>query len=104
MQIHARNEMKYTEQMEGSSSTIAETRARVRGVLAHHAQLGMDVASLVDGSDLYEAGMTSRASVGVMLALENEFGVEFPDTMLRRDVFQSIEAIGAAIEQLLAAR
>ena len=39
-----------------------------------------------------------------MLALEGEFDIEFPDSMLRRDVFQSIAAIGGAIEQLLLVR
>jgi acyl carrier protein len=48
--------------------------------------------------------MTSRASVSVMLALEGEFDIEFPDPMLRRDVFQSIEAIGAAVDLLVAKR
>jgi acyl carrier protein len=104
MQVHGRNEMQYTAPMDGSASPSAETRTRVRAVLAHHAQLGIEVTTLEDRSDLYEAGMTSRASVSVMLALESEFDIEFPDTMLRRDVFQSIDAIGAAIEQILAAR
>jgi acyl carrier protein len=77
---------------------------RVRKVVKEQAQLGVDVDALELASDLYEAGMTSRASVSVMLALESEFGVEFPDSMLRRDVFESIEAIGAAVRQLVAGR
>ena len=35
-----------------------------------------------------------------MLALEGEFEVEFPDQMLRRDVFESIAAIDSAVSQL----
>jgi acyl carrier protein len=104
MSVHASNEVMYTASMSDPSSAAAETRARVRAVLAEHAHLGGGAASLADTSDLYEAGMTSRASVSVMLALESEFEIEFPDAMLRRDVFQSIEAIGAAIMQLVAAR
>ena len=94
----------YTERMDGSQAAATETRARVRAVLTEHAHLGIASSALQDASDLYEAGMTSRASVSVMLALESVFEVEFPDTMLRRDVFQSIDAISAAITQLLAAR
>ena len=41
--------------------------------------------------------MTSHASVNVMLALEGEFDIEFPDHMLKRSVFESIEAIRGAI-------
>jgi acyl carrier protein len=38
--------------------------------------------------------------VDVMLALEDQFGVEFPERMLRRSVFQSIDAIAAALTEL----
>lgn len=54
-------------------------------------------------ADLYQAGMTSHASVNVMLALEGEFDVEFPDHMLKRNVFNSIASINAALEELKAA-
>ena len=56
--------------------------------------------TLKDDSDLYEAGMTSHASVNVMLALEGAFDVEFPDRMLRRGVFESVSAIAAALTEL----
>ena len=46
--------------------------------------------------------MTSHASVNVMLGLEAEFDVEFPDAMLKRSVFESVSAIAAALEQLRA--
>jgi acyl carrier protein len=96
--------MEQTEQMTGPTSGPSDTHERIRTVLKEHAQLGVDIAALDRTGDLYEAGMTSRASVSVMLALESEFGIEFPDSMLRRDVFESIEAIGAAVEQLVAKR
>jgi acyl carrier protein len=41
--------------------------------------------------------MTSHASVNVMLALEGEFDVEFPDEMLNRSAFSSIQAICQAV-------
>jgi acyl carrier protein len=47
--------------------------------------------------------MTSHASVNVMLALEGEFDVEFPDHMLKRNVFNSISSISAALDELKAA-
>jgi acyl carrier protein len=45
--------------------------------------------------------MTSHASVSVMLALEDSFGVEFPEHMLRRSTFESIGSIHKAIAELL---
>ena len=35
-----------------------------------------------------------------MVALEDEFGVEFPDSMLKRSVFQSIASIRAAVSEI----
>jgi acyl carrier protein len=35
-----------------------------------------------------------------MLALENEFDVEFPDALLRRDVFESVSSISNALRTL----
>jgi acyl carrier protein len=72
----------------------------IRTILREHGRLSPAIESLGDESDLYEAGMTSHASVNVMLALEGEFGVEFPDRMLRRGVFESIASIQAALEEL----
>jgi acyl carrier protein len=73
---------------------------QIRAILKEHGRLAVDVASLKDDSDLYEAGMTSHASVNVMLALEGAFDVEFPDRMLRRGVFESVSAIAAALTEL----
>jgi acyl carrier protein len=73
---------------------------KVREILKNHARLPVDPSTLSDSADLYDAGMTSHASVNVMLALEEGFDVEFPDRMLTRSVFASIDSICAAIAQL----
>jgi acyl carrier protein len=75
----------------------------IREILREHGRLTPDARSLSDDADLYQVGMTSHASVNVMLALENKFDIEFPDRMLRRGVFGSISAMSAAIEELVAA-
>ncbi len=79
-----------------------DTHAEIRNILKLHAKLTADVDSLGDDSDLYQAGMTSHASVNLMLALEDTFNVEFPERMLRRRLFESIASIRAAIEELTA--
>lgn len=73
---------------------------RVRQVIKDHAGLAADVNSLPDDADLYRAGMTSHASVNVMVALEDTFEVEFPDSMLKRSVFESVDSISTALEQI----
>jgi acyl carrier protein len=72
----------------------------VRDIVKEHGRLSVDVASLGDDDSLYEAGMTSHASVNVMLALEDAFDIEFPDEMLKRSVFESVASISQALAQL----
>ena len=74
--------------------------AAVRDIVKEHGRLAVDVETLADDASLYEAGMTSHASVNVMLALEDTFDVEFPDEMLTRSVFESVASISAALAQL----
>jgi acyl carrier protein len=72
----------------------------IRQLIAQHARLAVDVDTLADDASLYEAGMTSHATVNLMLALEGSFDVEFPDSMLRRSVFESVAAIEAALSEI----
>jgi acyl carrier protein len=72
----------------------------IRQIIAEHGRLPVDVSSLSDEADLYAAGMTSHASVNVMLGLEDHFDIEFPDRMLKRSVFESIGAIASALNEL----
>ena len=74
--------------------------ARIRRILQDHARLDADVESIGMNDDLYQAGMTSHASVNVMLALEDEFSIEFPDHMLKRSAFDSVASIALAVETL----
>jgi len=75
---------------------------KIREILKDHARLSVDTASLAEDDDLYKAGMSSHASVNVMLALEGAFDLEFPDRMLKRRVFESIASIRAAVGELQA--
>jgi acyl carrier protein len=76
--------------------------SEIRQILKEHGRLATDATTLADDADLYQAGMTSHASVNVMLALEVAFDVEFPDHMLKRAVFASISSIRLAIDELSA--
>jgi len=75
---------------------------KIRSILREHGRLSRDVETLAPEADLYQAGMTSHASVNVMLALEGEFDVEFPDHMLKRNVFNTMSSIRAALDELTA--
>lgn len=73
---------------------------QIRAIVAAHARLQADVASLGDDADLYDAGLTSLSTVNLMLALEEHFDVEFVDRMLKRKTFQSIRSLSEAIAEL----
>lgn len=73
---------------------------RIREILAAHARLDTDASALAAGDDLYAAGMSSHASINVMLALEDEFDIEFPETALTRSTFASIERIRSEVKAL----
>ena len=64
-------------------------------------RLHVDVGTLRDNDDLFRAGMTSQATVNLMLAVEDSFDVEFSEPMLRRSTFQSVSAIAGAVRELL---
>lgn len=72
----------------------------IRGVLEEHGRLSVPADSLGDDDDLYQSGLSSHASVNVMLALEDTYEIEFPDALLRKSTFQSVAAIRAALESL----
>jgi acyl carrier protein len=72
----------------------------VRQILRDQGRLAVDVDAIADDANLYEAGMTSHASVNVMLALEDAFDIEFPDELLKRSVFESVAAIRQALQSL----
>lgn len=82
--------------------TIDDIDGRIRDVLRTYGRLNRDVDGLAIDTDLYQSGMTSHASVNVMLALEGAFDVEFPDHMLKRSVFASISSIREALSELMA--
>jgi len=75
---------------------------KIRSILSEHGRFPTDVAGLGDEDDLFQAGMTSHASVNVMLALEDEFDFEFPESMLRKSTFESVAAIRSALVELTA--
>lgn len=72
----------------------------IREILATNAQLREDAATIAADADLFATGMTSHASVNVMLALEDEFDIEFPDEMLTGNHFNTIDNIRTALTKL----
>lgn len=77
---------------------------QIRSIVREHGHLSVDVDELTADASLYQAGLTSHASVNLMLALEDHFGIEFPERMLRRRTFENVAAIKSAVEELTGGR
>ena len=74
--------------------------SKIRDVLSKYGRLPVEIASLSDSDDLHTAGLTSFASVELMMALEEAFDVEFPNQMMSRRHFSSIAAIENALTKI----
>jgi acyl carrier protein len=79
---------------------MSDVGTTIREVLEAQGRLPVTALSLKDDDDLYENGLSSHASVNVMLALEDAFGIEFPDSLLRKATFESVASIREALETL----
>jgi acyl carrier protein len=75
-------------------------KSTIRNILGEVARLDVPLATLADNDDLYAAGLSSLATVHVMLALENAFDIEIPDQMLTRQLFRSVDSLAAAVETI----
>lgn len=73
---------------------------KVREIVIQHGRLGVAADSITATSDLYAAGLSSLTTVHLMLALEDAFNVEFPDRLLSRKTFESVQSITEAIDEL----
>jgi acyl carrier protein len=74
---------------------------RVRQIVIEHGRLPVPPEQITPDADLYAAGLTSLTTVHLMLALEDAFEVEFPDELLSRRTFESVQSIAEVVEDLL---
>lgn len=73
----------------------------IRELLTKVGGLPIAVTDIADDADLYTVGLSSFASVQLMLGLEDKFDIEFPDQFLNRKSFASISAIEQTITSIL---
>lgn len=86
--------------MFSSNEPRGQIGGQIRATLQEVGNLAVDVSSLDEADDLYDAGLTSLNTVNLMLAIEDCFECEFPEDMLSRETFQSIRSIAEAVVQL----
>jgi acyl carrier protein len=79
-------------------ATRGQIVAIVQGLLAKRK---LPAAAEVD-QDLHDLGLTSLDMVNLMLAVEDEFGVEIPQRQMTPDNFRSIAAIERLVDIVVA--
>jgi acyl carrier protein len=90
-----------TSSVAGTNRSELELTEILRRILTERGRLNVPVSQIEDDADLYLAGLTSQSSAAVMLALEDTFELEFPERMMRREVFESIAAMRGAVTEIL---
>lgn len=75
-------------------------KATIRKILAEVGRLEVSADTLDDRADLYDAGLSSLATVHVMLAIESAFDIEIPDRMLTRELFRSVQSLADTVALL----
>ncbi len=82
------------------NNAIAEVEATLRQILQDHGKLSVPTLKIGTADDLYALGLSSLATVSLMLAIEASFDLEIPDEMLTRDNFRTLTALGALVHRL----
>jgi acyl carrier protein len=80
---------------------VEQVTPRILAVIDASAALQVSAASLRHDDDLYRVGLKSLAAVRLMVALEEEFGIAFPDSVLNHGAFATIDQIRRNVCELL---
>ncbi|MEU8119527.1 phosphopantetheine-binding protein [Spirillospora sp. NPDC049024] len=83
--------------------TMTSVEDRLREVFRRCAVPPRGLDGARPDTDLWDLGMDSFATIKVMVAIEEEFAIEFPDAMLTRETFRTLGSITAALEEMLGA-
>lgn len=83
---------------------MQDIERRVRGTVSKTRGGAVDAGAIDSTDDLFGAGMTSRQTVQLMLAIEYEFDIQFSDDDLLRSTFATIDSIVRAVSALTSAR
>jgi acyl carrier protein len=73
---------------------------QLRRILNEVGGLAVPAASIASDGDLFAAGLTSFATVSVMLAIEDCFEVEIPDELVNRATFRTIAKLAEVVMAL----
>lgn len=74
------------------------TEGTVRQVIEEQLNFALHGSQLGPDDSLWDMGMTSLTCLGLMLNIEDAFGIELPEPLLKESTFFSINSIVAAVD------
>jgi acyl carrier protein len=80
-----------TTSQQSTTDTVRRLVDQQLNFTAHAYDLGPD-------DDLWRLGMTSLTCLGLMLAVEDTLGIEFPEDALKQSTFRTVNTITAAVD------
>lgn len=72
----------------------------IRRAIDKKGKLPLGAHLIAPWADLYEAGLTPFAAIQVMIEIEKELSIEFPDSMLNRESLASINSLYECLRKL----
>lgn len=69
----------------------------LKRLIDRESRLAIPACDLTPRANLYELGLTPYTAIRLLLAVEREFGVEFPRESLNRAAMASIESIALCV-------
>lgn len=85
----------------GPSMSADTISTAIRSALAEAGRLRVDAHGIPADADLYAAGLTSHATVNVVLELEETLDIEIPDSLLVKSTFASVATLESALTPLV---
>lgn len=73
---------------------------QIRDILRSQGKMTVASSAIGPADDLYALGLSSLATVNVMLEIEARFDVAFPDDALNRATFQTLGALAGLVRRL----
>jgi acyl carrier protein len=77
------------------------TLEKLKACMLEHLKLVQSVDKIHDDAELTGLGLDSMAATNLMIDIEDEFGITFPDDLLTPETFRTVTTLNSAIQQLL---
>jgi acyl carrier protein len=77
------------------------TIERLKVCMVEHLKFVQSVENINDDAELTRLGLDSMAAINLMIDIEDEFGITFPDALLTPETFRTAMTLSSAIEEMM---